>query len=219
LKPWRQEKGYQTVTIMDGKRKRSLTVHSLVCSAFYGTGSKGMQVRHLDGNPENGLPENLAWGTQAENWVDRKAHGNGCEGEKHHAAKLSDEERAHVRWAIENGLSSQRATARALGMSQAAIHQIVRGCELRRVGQEIPADRIPRITLEITSVRVERLQEITEEDALNEGVEIWAREKLTTGERWENQRMNFAMLWESINGDGSWEANPWVWVIEFRRLT
>ncbi len=69
-----------------------------------------------------------------------------------------------------------------------------------------------RITLEITTVRVERLQAITAEDALAEGVS-W------NGER-EHPRDNFIMLWDSINVKRpgySWNANPWVWVVEFKR--
>ena len=70
-----------------------------------------------------------------------------------------------------------------------------------------------RITLEITSVRVERLQDISEADAIAEGV----RNSLhLPGGRFA--RENFEHLWWTINGDGSWESNPWVWVIEFKRV-
>lgn len=75
-----------------------------------------------------------------------------------------------------------------------------------------------RITLEITDVRVERLQEISEEDALAEGAKPYllpvhpARESLRYVE-------GFAQLWEQINGPGSWDANPWVWAINFRRTS
>ena len=70
-----------------------------------------------------------------------------------------------------------------------------------------------RITLEITGVRVERLQNISEADAVAEGV----RNSLhMPGGRFANE--NFAHLWWAINGDGSWEANPWVWAVEFKRL-
>jgi hypothetical protein len=72
-----------------------------------------------------------------------------------------------------------------------------------------------RITLEITAVRVERLQEISEADAKAEGciVDPWHYPcSLTPG------KSTYCTLWESINGPGSWEANPWVWVIEFRRI-
>lgn len=71
-----------------------------------------------------------------------------------------------------------------------------------------------RITLEITGVRVERLQEISEADAIAEGVSSWAIENNLRG-YWVTA---FSRLWESINGPGSWATNPWVWVIEFRRL-
>jgi hypothetical protein len=80
-----------------------------------------------------------------------------------------------------------------------------------------PAIHMPRaasrITLEITGVRVERLQDISEADAVAEGV----RNSLhMPGGRFANE--NFAHLWWAINGDGSWEANPWVWVVEFKRV-
>jgi hypothetical protein len=76
-----------------------------------------------------------------------------------------------------------------------------------------------RITLEITDVRVERLQEITNADAEAEGVggmrdmrfAVALGNLHTTG-----HRFNFRDLWESINGNGSWESNPWVWVLSFR---
>ena len=70
-----------------------------------------------------------------------------------------------------------------------------------------------RITLEVTGVRVERLQDISEADAIAEG----ARNSLhLPGGRFA--RENFEHLWWTIHGDGSWESNPWVWVVEFRRL-
>lgn len=75
-----------------------------------------------------------------------------------------------------------------------------------------------RITLEITSVRVERLQEISEVDAQAGG---WTRRPEVSTDpqvHKEAARDWFMDLWESINGPGSWDANPWVWVIEFRRL-
>ncbi|WP_394515002.1 hypothetical protein [Pantoea sp. SGAir0215] len=71
-----------------------------------------------------------------------------------------------------------------------------------------------RITLEITGVRVERLRELSEEDAKSEGVTPPAGGVLPG---WEH-RINFRELWMSIYGTDNWEANPWVWVIEFKRL-
>ena len=70
-----------------------------------------------------------------------------------------------------------------------------------------------RITLEVTGVRVERLQGISEADAIAEG----ARNSLhLPGGRFA--RENFEHLWWTIHGDGSWESNPWVWVVEFKAI-
>jgi len=93
-----------------------------------------------------------------------------------------------------------------------------------------------RITLEITGVRVERLNDISEEDAKAEGLKGITKDgKLVKygipdadgypgtddiGWPWEDWRISpvdaYRRLWESINGSGSWDANPWVWVVEFR---
>lgn len=64
---------------------------------------------------------------------------------------------------------------------------------------------------EIISVRVERLQDISEADCIAEGCTA----KHTTDADW-SARQAYAVLWESINGGGSWTANPWVWAIEFK---
>jgi hypothetical protein len=117
------------------------------------------------------------------------------------------------------------------------------------------ARQYSRITLEVVKVRVERLQEISEEDAIAEGVEALHRHP---GEKtfWKNYRFktahprrgvtvtdeehrihsyrdmvggtkfagqvgairSYQSLWESINGVDSWTENPWVWVVEFRRV-
>lgn len=71
-----------------------------------------------------------------------------------------------------------------------------------------------RITLEITGVRVERLNDISEADVRAEGVFPYMIQDsdppTMTGQ--------FRLLWENINGHGSWDANPWVWVVEFKRI-
>lgn len=68
-----------------------------------------------------------------------------------------------------------------------------------------------RITLEVTSVRVERLHEISDDDARAEGAPGPFDSLFTP-------RLRFERLWESINGPESWDANPWVWVVSFRKL-
>lgn len=88
-----------------------------------------------------------------------------------------------------------------------------------------------RITLEITGVRIEQLHDISEQDAIAEGIERVGGEYSCSP--WKNYlkgvltEMNmhcsapsrsFQTLWESIHGPGTWQENPWVWVIEFERV-
>jgi len=83
-----------------------------------------------------------------------------------------------------------------------------------------------RITLEVTGVRVDRVQEISDEDAMTEGI---GGESIKDGMRWNNYTTgnytfrrpsnSFATLWQSINDKRgySWESNPYVWVVEFEK--
>lgn len=82
-----------------------------------------------------------------------------------------------------------------------------------------------RFSLEITGVRVERLQDISIEDAKAEGA--WGPDESIVGKVADyfgidvlgvNPRLAYRMLWEQINGTDSWEANPWVWAVEFKRI-
>lgn len=97
------------------------------------------------------------------------------------------------------------------------------GCEDHQRGKWRPSIHMPRfasrITLAITDVRVERLQDISEDDAQAEGAQPafsypgWDGVAASPSYRW-----GFQKLWQSINGPDSWDANPWVWVIEFKRV-
>ncbi len=81
---------------------------------------------------------------------------------------------------------------------------------------------LSRILLEITSVRVERLQDISEEDAYAEGIEqtdfIEDAEHQEPATGAPPGRYAYRALWEDINGPDSWAQNPWVWVVEFKRV-
>ncbi|ECH9120161.1 hypothetical protein R980_22375 [Salmonella enterica subsp. enterica] len=85
-------------------------------------------------------------------------------------------------------------------------------------GKWTPSIHMPRwasrLTLEITGVRVERLRDLSEDDAKSEGITPPSGGVLPG---WE-YRINFRDLWMDIYGTDNWEANPWVWVIEFKRV-
>lgn len=98
--------------------------------------------------------------------------------------------------------------------------------------------RASRITLDLLSVRLERLQDISEDDALAEGIiedddcivdahchggvhtEVRGTQYFIPGddESFDSSVDAYQALWERINGPGSWEVNPWVWVLEFKRV-
>ena len=92
-------------------------------------------------------------------------------------------------------------------------------------GKTVPSVHMPRwacrIVADIVSVRVERLQDISHEDAIAEGVEPvgngW-RNYLDSDRPFLDPIHSFRSLWQSINGLDSWDMNPWDWVVEFERV-
>jgi len=102
----------------------------------------------------------------------------------------------------------------------------------RKFGR-IPSIHMPRdasrINLEITDIRVERVQEMTNKDAITEGIRFLDRDSYGMQDNWglsennynvmmSNALSSFILLWNSINkkrGYG-WDVNPWVWVVEFK---
>ncbi|TGB34866.1 hypothetical protein [Burkholderia thailandensis] len=104
-------------------------------------------------------------------------------------------------------------------------------CWYRASGEEniiwTPSIHMPRwasrITLEVTGVRAERLQDISEADAIAEGIDktaagFWSTYCQSDVDGTYSPRLSYQCLWNSINaarGFG-WDANPWVWIMEFR---
>lgn len=98
----------------------------------------------------------------------------------------------------------------------------------------VPSIHMPRwasrIQLEITDVRVERLNDISEDDAKSEGSYLercscmpmandkTPIEKLFSQTYCHIHGIEFKHLWKSINGKSSWDENPWVWIIEFKKI-
>lgn len=103
-------------------------------------------------------------------------------------------------------------------------------CPYGKIGDKLWLKEVwwaSRITLEITNIRVERLNDINANDAEAEGAFFWHQEThkakhgyfppgITDGTAMIGA---FKRIWESIKGTDSWQKNPWVWVIEFKVIT
>lgn len=118
--------GYANVRLNRDGKQTWQKVHRLVCEAWHGRPPTGTQCAHLDGNPLNNSPENLAWVTAAENTAHKKLHGRphgGTTGERHPMAKLTAGQVEEIRAAEE----SVRQLAARYGVSFAQISRIRSG--------------------------------------------------------------------------------------------
>lgn len=116
------EHGYKTIKTGRGTVRR----HTLVADAFLGKQEKGMVVRHLNGVPGDDRPENLAYGSQADNELDSLGHGTHTRGERNSLAKITDAQAVEIyrrRAAGEMG----KALAREFGISEQRVADIARG--------------------------------------------------------------------------------------------
>lgn len=137
--PWRRMKpkaaksGYYKVTIRFNGRRRPVGVHQLVCMAFHGPKPPGMQVRHLDGDKSNNLPDNVIWGTCLENHGDQIRHGTKPRGTRQHSAKMTPSKVMEARRLhYEDGIGNN-PLARRFGVTRRTIQKILRGITWRHL--------------------------------------------------------------------------------------
>lgn len=125
---------YPAVAIILNGRRVTKSRHVLVCTTFHGPKpSATHEVRHLDGDHENGIPSNLKWGTPAENEADKRAHGRVAEGSKHGIAKLNEEAVRILRIAIPRGLWNPTDAAKVFGVGPSVIRSVVSGRSWKHV--------------------------------------------------------------------------------------
>lgn len=207
--------GYMRVCLRMEGREVNRLVHRLVCEAYHGPpNSARAVVRHLDGSRENNQPDNLDWGSYSDNWEDRKHHRRGIN-EEHHNAKITMETARIMR---RSGRGAP-ALAKEYGLSSKTVSRILNGETWVEGFPELPPNCprwASRITLEITDVRVERLKELSDEDAEAEGFEDY----FPSCREWDDLQDGFQEMWDSIYGKKHpWASSPWVWVVTFRRTT
>lgn len=123
LKPWKLKKtGYLQVDLGKGCRK---LVHRLVLEAFVGPCPEGMECCHNDGDRTNNKLTNLRWDTPRNNQLDRKHQGTWIEGERHHNAKLTEEQVKEIRKLYNAGKHTQMKLASMFSIHQTVISDVV----------------------------------------------------------------------------------------------
>ena len=121
--------GYLSVTLIEeGGKRITVSVHSLINRAYNGPKPSPNHVtRHLDGDKTNNHPNNLCWGTYAENEADKRRHGTVACGERQGSAKLTEEAVRIIRASIPCGLWDTTSAAKVFGVEPVTIRQIARG--------------------------------------------------------------------------------------------
>lgn len=158
-----------------------------------------------------------------------------------HVTTLSWERAAPVEWMLRNGYCPhgvpgdrvwvRETFARSSDLARGYVYAADSHVSRFDIDGEhwTPSIHMPRqasrIDLEIVSVRAERLRDISEADAHAEGAPVEFRISVRVGDKGTDERIpnshrgGFANLWDHINGDrATWESNPWVWVVEFKRV-
>ena len=125
LSPGRHCKGYLGVCLYLKGGVRCLRVHSLVLMAFSGPSPSGMEALHGDDNPANNRPENLKWGTHAENQRQMSIRGRSPQGERQGNSKLSTAKVLAIRELAGAGVSSE-AIGNQFGIGKNHVSRIVR---------------------------------------------------------------------------------------------
>lgn len=116
--------GYAVAHISVEGRKQNVRVHHMVLLAFKGPRPDGALGLHRDGNSFNNCPENLRWGSHADNMEDRKRHGNYATGERHPMSKLTDQQVEEIR----SRALTCREVVNEYGISRSQAYRILRGC-------------------------------------------------------------------------------------------
>lgn len=129
LTPMIDPHGYQRVSIFTGtwggkRHWKRVGVHRLVCETFHGLKPEWADVvAHANGDPADNRADNLRWATFEQNEADKRAHGRGLSGERHHQVKLTEAQVKEIRRRRASG-EQGAALAREFGVSPQTVCQI-----------------------------------------------------------------------------------------------
>ncbi|KKN48933.1 hypothetical protein LCGC14_0647920 [marine sediment metagenome] len=126
LKLSNNSKGYWITDLSVNSLKCTCKVHRLVLETYIGPCPKGMECRHLNGNPSDNRLENLAWGTHQENQVDRRSHGTACLGEENGNSKLTNNQVKRIRYLYHKKSQGLREIARIFKVTHRTISLIIK---------------------------------------------------------------------------------------------
>ena len=120
LRQQKDKDGYRRVVLFKDNKRYDLRIASLVCTAWHGKRGSGLEVRHLDGTKDNDTPDNLKWGTTAENAKDRQRHNTQVKGSDVNTSKLAAENVVEIRASTEN----VKTLAKRYGVTIGAIYHV-----------------------------------------------------------------------------------------------
>lgn len=130
LKPWINDTGYRVVAPYQNGRRTSKTVHHLVCEAFHGPKPAwAAEAAHNNGRKLSNRPDNLRWSTKLDNARDKRKHGTGYGGERHHRSTftLSQIKTIRIQYDADPRPETIKRLAEAFIVKTNTIRRIVKG--------------------------------------------------------------------------------------------
>lgn len=135
--------GYKHVSLRFGKNgeeKKRFSVAHLVAHAFNGPRPEKKVIRHLDGNPLNNHFENLKYGSQLENILDKNKHGTLIRGGRHYKATITDKQAEEILFRISRG-EKRTNLRKEFGVSSTVMYSLLKGKTFKNINRNLSNER------------------------------------------------------------------------------